>query len=38
MCRSHAYGHNLSDALNPSYKPHYEAFFFSKVIVYLTPF
>ncbi|QGZ13813.1 hypothetical protein [Escherichia phage vB_EcoP_EcoN5] len=21
MCRGHAYGHNLSNALNPSYKP-----------------
>ena len=38
LCRGHAYGHNLSGALNPSCKPHYEAFFFYKVIICLTPF
>ena len=38
LCRGHSYGHNLLNALKPPYKPHYEAFFFSKVIVYLTPF
>lgn len=38
LCRGHAYGHNLSDALKPPHKPHSEAFFFYKVIVCLTPF